>query len=482
VIADADEPAAGFGRALVRANLAARMARPQRHRLLHGYPMAPILRQSRGGGDPLRQAPLDPRRALIVGVLPHTFCNPKVRGCGFCTFPHEKFSRGALQTVTDRVACEIKQAVVRQPGLTGRQVEAVYFGGGTANLTPPEALHRLCDALASIFDLSNAELSLEGVPRYFLLRDEALLDVLDAVIVRHRRISMGVQTLDPRWLHKMGRDGFGDRAELKRVVAVAHRRGYTASADLLFNLPGADRALALADVDAAIEVGFDQICVYNLVLTRELGTPWARDRALVDAMPPSRDACATWLAVRDRLLAQDYVQTTLTNFEHANVAASAKRFVYERASFDPAGRDCLGFGPGSISTVTYADGQTACKWTNEQNSDAYVAACDQTGVATAHRFDYAGLDLELLHLTRGLSRLAIDRAVYAVRFGIDPGKRFALELEVLEAAGLVLCSRDEIALTPTGMFYADAVTGLLASERVAQLGVPIRHAHRQHMG
>jgi oxygen-independent coproporphyrinogen-3 oxidase len=203
-------------------------------------------------------------------------------------------------------------------------------------------------------------------------------------------------------------------------------------------------------------------------------------------MPVPRDACATWLAVRDHLLAHGYVQTTLTNFERAEVAASARRFVYERASFDAAGHDGLGFGPGAISTVTSAGGpmadETACKWTNEQESDAYVAAYDRTGVATVRWFDYAGIDLELLHLTRGLARLAIDRAAYAARFGADPGQRFARELEALEDAHLVRCSREEIALTPTGMFYADAVTGLLAGARVAELREAVSDAHRQHMG
>ncbi len=33
----------------------------------------------------------NPDRGLLVGVLPHSFCNPAVAGCGFCTFPHETF-------------------------------------------------------------------------------------------------------------------------------------------------------------------------------------------------------------------------------------------------------------------------------------------------------------------------------------------------------------------------------------------------------
>jgi coproporphyrinogen III oxidase-like Fe-S oxidoreductase len=36
-------------------------------------------------------------------------------------------------------------------------VTAVYFGGGTANLTEPEAFRELCRTLADNFDLKDAE-------------------------------------------------------------------------------------------------------------------------------------------------------------------------------------------------------------------------------------------------------------------------------------------------------------------------------------
>ena len=80
------------------------------------------------------------------------------------------------------------------------------FGGGTANLTPRPELERLGQVLASSFDVRESEATLESVPRYLLLRDEALLDVLAGMDVGHRRISMGVQTFDPEWLRRMGRD------------------------------------------------------------------------------------------------------------------------------------------------------------------------------------------------------------------------------------------------------------------------------------
>ncbi len=67
-----------------------RMNRPQRHRLLHGYPQAAAMRSAKEV-EPELDLLFDPKtkRELLIGVLPHPFCNPAVTGCGFCTFPHE---------------------------------------------------------------------------------------------------------------------------------------------------------------------------------------------------------------------------------------------------------------------------------------------------------------------------------------------------------------------------------------------------------
>src|SRR5262245_4490041 len=139
-----------------------RMARPQRHRLLQGYPMAPLMRPlaEHDGYPPILGDVIgSPERPIIVGVLPHTFCNPRVRGCGFCTFPHEKLDNEALRRVVAHVTHEIDDLA---PWVDDRRVDAIYFGGGTANLTPPDALRALCVALGSHVDIAGSELTLEG--------------------------------------------------------------------------------------------------------------------------------------------------------------------------------------------------------------------------------------------------------------------------------------------------------------------------------
>lgn len=245
----------------------ARLNKPQRHRLLHGFPLAANmsllsneLRASAEADHPNFQHAYLPHRSLLVGVLPHVFCNPKIAGCGFCTFPHENFSSRKATAVVESVQQEISLRLSQSAALDGRPVTALYFGGATANLTPADAFRELCKQLNSQFDLRQAEVTLEGVPAYFIKRRPHLLDILQQELhARHFRISMGVQSFSRSWQIKMGRAAFGDSDLFAQVVEMAHSRNMTVSGDLLYNLPGQSLSEMLGDVAIGSQMGFDQL-------------------------------------------------------------------------------------------------------------------------------------------------------------------------------------------------------------------------------
>jgi coproporphyrinogen III oxidase-like Fe-S oxidoreductase len=218
-------------------------------------------------------------------------------------------------------------------------------------------------------------------------------------------------------------------------------------------------------------------------LTADLDTEWAKDTSLVDRVPDPEAACLTWLAVRQALLENGYVQTTLTNFERAEVASTPRRFAYERASFEPFRVDAVGFGPGGLSTFAARDGGRVVKWQNEATSETYVARLAEHGSAAARDFVYSGVDRWLLHLTRGLAKLSIEGPGFDALLGMGPHASFRERLGVLEDAGLIRKGERSLSLTPRGMFFADAVTGFLAEERVRELrpGQERKQVH-DHMG
>ena len=439
-----------------------RMQRPQRHRLLHGYPLAAAL--PRISEDQHRDTILpdfDLRRGLLVGVLPHPFCNPKVAGCGFCTFPHEAFTSRKATVVIEHAVREIEQTLRTRPGLAGRPIAGLYFGGGTANLSPAEPFRTLCRALARAFDLSNAEVTLEGVPAAFLNRTPLLVDVLrEELPARHFRLSMGIQTFDQDRLRQMGRLGFGDAGTFREVVRLGHARGFTVSGDLLFNLPTQSLDAMREDVRRAIDIGLDHLGLYHLVMFPGLGTPWSRDPALVGSLPTNVEAADNWLELRGLLHDLGFDQTTLTNFERREFRGHDRRFVYEELSFRPDRYDMIGFGPTGIS---FADsGRAAVKVINPDGASEYVTAVGRGRPTWDRAFVYRDQDLRVLHLTRRLAALRIERLDYQAFFGSDPVDDFPREFEVLEQEGLVHVTDESIEPTGSGMFYADSIVALLS--------------------
>jgi oxygen-independent coproporphyrinogen-3 oxidase len=445
-----------------------RMEKPQRHRLLHGYPLAHATPRR---ADNLKQEDVsfDPRhgRALLVGVLPHPFCNPAVAGCGFCTFPHQPYHAGQAASVVERVLGEIEQRVRFQPALRGRVVEGLYFGGGTANLTPAEPFTKLCRRLSSTFDLTQAEVTLEGVPAYFVKRRPLLMDLLrEAMAARHFRISMGIQTFDEEQLRRMGRLAFGTADTFREVVSKAHARGFTVSGDLLFNLPGQTLQQMRDDVARAADLGLDHLGLYHLVLFRGLGTAWSRDREQLARLPSNEQAAGHWLALRAFLLENGFDQTTLTNFERQKFRGHPARFIYEEKSYQPDRHEMIGFGPTGISFAADRAFTTAMKTLNPESAADYASAVERGTGPWDRSFAYQPHDLRILYLTRRLAALEIDRGAYRSLFGVDPLADFGREFRALARGGLVEETRRSLRPTPLGMFYADSIAALLAWRQV----------------
>jgi coproporphyrinogen III oxidase-like Fe-S oxidoreductase len=475
--------------------IASRMQRPQRHRLLQGFPPLPLMRAATTSRSALavRQADgaviniedkdrmfavvdpkpddlvepfinIDKSRPLIIGIIPHTQCIPRTHACGFCTFPHDAPDRRQRASVVRSVAKDIDD-VVEWHGdkLSGRRVDAIYFGGGTANLSSTAELKGLFGNLASNFNVAQAEVTLEGIPSLFASWFHSHLKALAALPVRHKRISMGMQTFNRQQIERMGRQSFGDEVMVKGIVRRAHSLGLTASGDFLFALPGQTLEQMRDDVDRAIDCGFDQICLYHLVLYAGLGTPWSKDASLVGEMKAPGVIAEYWLDLRERLLERGFVQTTLTNFERKDIHGTDRRFIYEEASFNPDVYDALGFGPLSISAhIDYAQ-RRGVKLLRRKRIGALPWSGDDL------YFGYELEDLKLLWITRCLAGLSLDRARYRSRFDDDVADHFPAALSAAVEMGLLKVDEKTIALTPRGMFYSDSVVGTFAAERAAKI-------------
>ncbi|RKZ53170.1 MAG: hypothetical protein DRR16_11980 [Candidatus Parabeggiatoa sp. nov. 3] len=457
---------------LMAEELQHRQTTPQRHRLLHGYPMAPMMFPIQKAGKPRVNdindlLYFDKQRHQVIGVLPHPFCNPKVRGCGFCTFPHETYHATQAQTIVDKVIQEIDSFSNHYSKWCQRPVTALYFGGGTANLTPPEAFRKLCQKLTTTFDLRQAEITLEGVPIYFLAKQPSLLQIMqEEILARHFRISLGIQTFNPKQIKRMGREAFGDREKIAQVVRLAQSQNISVSGDFLINLPGQTLEQMQDDISQALDMGLEHICLYHLVLFERLGTVWSQDKTLIEQLSTNAIACEHWLTLRERLLQAGFIQTSLTNFEARKIHKTSRRYEYENAVYSPERYDTLGFGTSGIHYLSNFQQKQALKLLNFTQSSDYEKAIEERGKGWAHFFSYGSHDLKIFYLTRKIAMLDINIAAYKSLFSTQPQDDFPMEFEALQNTQLIKVKKNHIQLTPVGMFYADSVAGLLAWRQV----------------
>ena len=452
------------------AELQFRMKRPQRHRLLHGYPLAAAMPSADHLG-PHADIGIDALRPHIVGILPHPFCNPAVTGCGFCTFPHEAGNAAKATAVVECVMKEVENAVLlgKIAPMTN-PVAALYFGGGTANMVEPEPFTELCQGLDLVFDLKNAEVTLEGVPAYFLRGHPLLIDAMrEHLKARHFRISMGIQTFDEARLKQMGRTAFGNASTFAKVVELGHQNAFTVSGDLLFNLPGQRLDEMKVDVRRAIDLGYDHLGLYHLVLFRGLDAAWAEDDSLLAELPDNERAAANWVELRELLLDGGFVQTSLTNFERVEFRGNPLRYVYEEHSFEPDRYQAIGFGPSAASYTATPDFGHAVKTVNPTSAEAYMKAVNNGNRVFDRCYGYGRRDQKVFWIIRRLAALDIDRNHYRELFQTDPLEDFPAEFAAARDTGLVEITDANIRPTPAGMFYSDSIASVIALERVREV-------------
>jgi oxygen-independent coproporphyrinogen-3 oxidase len=142
-------------------------------------------------------------------------------------------------------------------------VSNAYFGGGTPSLLSAADLTRLLEAFVATFRVDN-ECTFEANP---LSMDVEKI----RLIARHgvNRISLGLQSLDPDTLARIGRrNPPGDR--VRELVENAQENGLHVDIDLIAGLPGQTVASFQADLLAVTSMRPDHVSVYRYQPRRDL--------------------------------------------------------------------------------------------------------------------------------------------------------------------------------------------------------------------
>ena len=258
-----------------------------------------------------------------------------VRKCPYCDFnSHEARGEVPEGAYVDTLLADLESAL---PQVWGRRVGTVFIGGGTPSLFSAAAIDRLLAGIRARLPLrADAEVTLEANPGTF--EREKFAGFFAAGV---NRLSLGIQSFDPRHLAALGR--IHDADEARRAVEAAMMIFGNVNLDLMFALPSQTLDECEADVAAALSFRTPHLSFYQLTL--EPNTLFHRDP------PPLPD---------DDLAAdmQDHVQARL---------GSAGYRRYEVSAYAQAGRECahnlnywrfgdyLGIGAGAHGKISLPD-------------------------------------------------------------------------------------------------------------------------------
>ncbi|WP_169566978.1 radical SAM family heme chaperone HemW [Sneathiella limimaris] len=145
------------------------------------------------------------------------------------------------------------------------EVTSIFFGGGTPSLMSDGAVAELISAVGDRFDLSpNVEISLEANPTSAEASSFAGYRLAGV-----NRLSMGVQSLQDKFLKFLGREH--SVAEAMETIEIARANFENISFDLIYALPDQSLQDWEQDLKQALTLAGDHISLYQLTIEPNTG-------------------------------------------------------------------------------------------------------------------------------------------------------------------------------------------------------------------
>lgn len=266
----------------------------------------------------------------MAGIYIHVpYCKTR---CIYCDF----FTRIDISSKSDYVSSLCKEIALRKNYLGGKEIETIYFGGGTPSQLSQEEFSDIFKSINQHFSISpNAEITLEANP-------DDLSDIYISMLrtLPFNRISIGIQSFNDNELTFLKRRHSAQRA--KEVVRRCQQAGFqNISIDLMYGLPNQTMEIWQQNLNEAIELNVQHISSYHLIY--EQGTKLYRLFKQGDVKAINEDLSVEMFSLMIEKLSE-------VGFEHYEISNFAKDKLYSRHNSSYwLGKPYLGLGPAAHS-------------------------------------------------------------------------------------------------------------------------------------
>ena len=259
-----------------------------------------------------------------------------IRKCPYCDFNSHKADANLPEAeYIDALLSDLDRDLI---WVQGRDIQSIFFGGGTPSLLSATAYERLFVGLQQRLTFAaDIEITLEANPGTFEAEKFSAYRQLGI-----NRLSIGIQSFHPEHLQRLGR--VHDRDQALRAIELAKRAGFdNFNLDLMHGLPNQTIDQALADLNQALSFNPNHLSWYQLTI--EPNTEFYK-------RPPTLPEDDTLWDIQEAgltLLQQN-------GYEHYEISAFSKpgKQARHNVNYWQFG-DYLGIGAGAHGKITLAN-------------------------------------------------------------------------------------------------------------------------------
>lgn len=373
---------------------------------------------------------------MSAGIYVHIpFCRSRCSYCDFATSLYQS-------TLAERYVSAVAKEILSFKTTGTREIDTIYFGGGTPSLLSPAQLARILEAIHSCFGIkpeTDLEVTMEmnpGTVTLGILQEFRRLGV--------NRASFGAQTFDDRELARLGRSHTAE--ETRQTFRSLRDAGFTnVSFDLIAGLPGQTISEWNRNLDEALALRPEHLSFYLLEVHE--GTPLADQ--IRRGMQPSTDddlAAEMYELMLERACAAGY-----QHYEISNLCLPA--FEARHNSKYWTGEPYFGFGCSAHSF----DGKFR-RWSNERDVGRYTKLVEarDSAIVESTQLNKAEARAEAIFLGMRMMR-GVSLQKYQQLFGADLREGHGDDLDRFREAGLIEFDGDLVKLTRSGALLSNEV-------------------------
>lgn len=336
-----------------------------------------------------------------------------------------------------------KELEIRADYLTDKNIESIYFGGGTPSILEADEIQRLIAKVATLYNLHpEAEITLEANPddlSFEKVRDLRNTDV--------NRFSIGIQSFyeeDLRWMNRAHNQQEAD-SSIKRVQDAGFEN---ITCDLIYGYPLLSDEKWKSNIYKLLEMGIPHISSYNMTVENKTALAHFVKQGISKPMSDAQGE-------EQMLLLIDTLSTN--GFEHYEISNFAKDGKYAKHNTNYwKGKHYLGLGPSAHSF----DG-TSRSW-NVANNAKYTQGIFSNDPASEKEILSKNDRFNEYIMTSLRTMWGVDLDKIDKDFGYDYVQHFKREIELfISTKELESIDNSVYRLTSKGKLMADHIASEL---------------------